>query len=114
MKIAQLVTDNGELILIEVRENKKTFGEEGREISASEKSDKRISGKLQELVNTLEHFTNDTVEKIKKLSPDEIELKLGFNFTISEGKLIALIAQCGGEANIEVTLKWKNESKLKS
>ena len=38
---------------------------------------------------------------------DEVELKTGLKFTVSEGKLIGWLAQAEGEFAVEVTLKWK-------
>lgn len=112
MKVAKLITATGEEILIEAKEMKPYRNEEGREISASDKY-QIVTGRLSEMLNTIETFANDTVERVKSLSPDEVELKFGLNFSVSEGKLISLIAQCGGEANIEVTLKWQTNKSIK-
>lgn len=112
MKIAKLITTTGDEILIETKEMKPFRNEEGRDISALNNY-QIVTGKLSEMLNTIETFAKDSVERVQKLSPDEVELKFGINFSVSEGKLISLIAQCGGEANIEVTLKWLTNKSIK-
>jgi hypothetical protein len=47
---------------------------------------------------------------LKELSPDEFEVQLGITFNAKSG---AVIAEVASTANLNVTLRWKNEMHTK-
>ncbi len=47
-------------------------------------------------------------DALKPIKPDELMLEFGIKFTGKEGKLIALLAEIGGEVHVDVTATWKS------
>lgn len=49
-------------------------------------------------------------EELRELSPDDIEVEFGIGFTLESGKLLTILADAKGSANVSVKLKWSRES----
>ena len=68
--------------------------------------------KFEEVLEKIQKISNRIIQNIRsiEMSPDEIECKFGVKFLAETG---VIIAKASTEANIEITLTWKNEPKPK-
>lgn len=63
--------------------------------------------KINEILSGIASSIGDTLEKSK---PKKAAVELGLEFGVENGKLIALIAQGTGKANLKIRLEWENIS----
>lgn len=67
----------------------------------------KIQGRMSDALESVRLLGKSALQTWRDLDLDEVELKTGLKFTVSEGKLIGWLAQAEGEFAVEVTLKWK-------
>ena len=94
--------DNDEIIYAEVIDST------GRFVDASASSEKDAV-KFLDRVDTLNKAVSEVIKKLKKMSPDELQVKFGVKMA---GKAGWIFAAGSAEGNLEITLSWKNEEGL--
>lgn len=67
----------------------------------------KVQGRMSDALESVRLLGKSALQTWRDLDLDEVELKTGLKFTVSEGKLIGWLAQAEGEFAVEVTLKWK-------
>lgn len=67
----------------------------------------KVKGSMSDALESVRLLGKSALQTWRDLDLDEVELKTGLKFTVSEGKLIGWLAQAEGEFAVEVTLKWK-------
>lgn len=67
----------------------------------------KVQGRMSDALESVRLLGKSAIQTWRDLDLDEVELKTGLKFTVSEGKLIGWLAQAEGEFAVEVTLKWK-------
>jgi len=97
-------------IYLEVSGQVPTFGEEGWEnINNTQENGTvaKVKSRMSDALESVHLLGKSAIQTWRDLDLDEVELKTGLKFTVSEGKLIGWLAQAEGEFAVEVTLKWK-------
>lgn len=67
----------------------------------------KVKARMSDALESVHLLGKSAIQTWRDLDLDEVELKTALKFTVSEGKLIGLLAQAEGELAVEVTLKWK-------
>lgn len=73
-----------------------------RQVGAAE-----VIGRVRAAVEPAVLAARDVLDRVKALSPAEVEVKFGIKVSGEAGWIVAKTA---GEANFEVTLTWKSEA----
>lgn len=67
----------------------------------------KVKARMSDALESVHLLGKSAIQTWRDLDLDEVELKTGLKFTVSEGKFIGWLAQAEGEFAVEVTLKWK-------
>ncbi len=97
-------------IYLEISGQIPTSGDEGWENINTTQEDgtvKKVKSRMSDALESVHLLGKSAIQTWCDLDLDEVELKTGLKFTVSEGKLIGWLAQAEGEFAVEVTLKWK-------
>lgn len=78
-----------------------------KDIANEQEESKKITGKLDNVLQSLKTFGKGVISSVESLAPHEVELKAGLKLELKEGILIGLLARAKSEFPFEVTLKWK-------
>ena len=61
---------------------------------------------FSEVTSTLTSIASDVMAQVAKVKPQKATVELGVEVGWEAGKLVALLAQGSGKANIKLTLEW--------
>ncbi|WP_316832942.1 CU044_2847 family protein [Pedobacter aquatilis] len=93
-----------------------TINNQGREflIEASAQGGlEDISGfenfKSEELMESIKGISETFVEALKSVSPDKFAVEFGVEISLKSGKLLALLCNGEGKANLKITLEWSKK-----
>ncbi|MCP4695350.1 MAG: hypothetical protein GY862_00670 [Gammaproteobacteria bacterium] len=102
-QIVQFDMDDGSPVYVEVEE----VSGGPRLVSNSPGEAAQAQGKFTDALKYLEPAAKAVLDTFRNVNqPDEINLEFGVKFN---GKLGAILASAGTEANFKVSLKWKND-----
>jgi len=75
--------------------------------------DENAHGKFETALQTIRGIAGKLITQITSIPqrPDEVECKIGITFNVEAG---VIIAKTSTEGNLEITLKWKNDSSPKT
>ncbi|MBD1919892.1 hypothetical protein H6F77_02005 [Microcoleus sp. FACHB-831] len=106
MKIVEFELESGESIFVEVKDTEQTDGRIGLGDDLIEKA----HGTFESALEKVKPVANTIINKLRNLNQpaDEVEVKFGLKMTAQAG---AIVAGFSGDANYEITLKWKRDSK---
>ena len=99
--------DNGESIYVELPEaDDELKGYRGEE---QEKLVQKAQVTFQKALSPIKHVANKTLATLNEIAeaPEEVTLKMGLKFT---GEANAVLTKIGGEATLEVSIKWTRAS----
>ena len=114
-KVVEFLTDNDEIILIEVDQpTYSSFRGSRPGLDKEEKNEEEVikGGKFKKAISTVRYISNEIVGVMKnaELKPDEVEIKLGLKASSATGNLWNFVlVKAEGEGNLEITLKWKSK-----
>jgi hypothetical protein len=61
---------------------------------------------LDEVITTVEGIAEVLVQTLQKVKPKRASVEFGVEVGFEAGKLIALLVQGSGKANLKITLEW--------
>ncbi|MFB2969676.1 CU044_2847 family protein [Aerosakkonema sp. BLCC-F183] len=95
---------NGETIMVEVDEPD-TGGP--KPVARNLVEDAKKS--FDEALDKIKPIATKVISKVRDISdsPDEVEVKFGLKMSVESGVIMTSV---GGEANYEITLKWKKQN----
>jgi len=98
-EVVTVVLENGEEFLMEVS-------------SANDREKVSNDGMLSvtDLANSIRSISKMLVQTLREISPDKFEVEFGIEASVKSGKLLALLCNADGKANLKVTLEWSKES----
>ena len=97
----QIITtqlENGEEFLIEVSVL------DGRDKVAD------FEASYKELSKSIKSVSNLLVDTLKEVSPDKCSVEFGLEVSLKSGKLLALLCNGEGKANLKITLEWEKKT----
>lgn len=106
-QLVEFSLEDGSKFLVEVEESEDNAIERvalpsGRMVAEAKHSFEEAIGSIKPVVASI---TN----KLKDLSPQEMEVKFGVKLSADAG---AFITSIGGEVNFEITVKWSQDENL--
>jgi hypothetical protein len=108
-QLIEFPLENGNTVLVEVetQNHEKTSGP--TRISRAGKVIEQAQKSFDDALEKIQPIASSIIGKVRNLSdsPDEVEVKFGFNMNADAG---AVIASAGAEANFEITLKWSSKA----
>ncbi|MDF2188286.1 CU044_2847 family protein [Paraflavitalea sp. CAU 1676] len=99
-EVVTVVLDNGEEFLMEVTAT------DGREKVA----DLGVIS-MSDLTRSIRSISTTIVDTLKEISPDKFAVEFGVEASIKSGKLLALLCNADGKANLKITLEWTKKTK---
>ena len=105
-------SEEGEEIRVEIISDQDEFSGYRGEKDLTEKT-ATAQKAFQKALAPIKLVANKTLNTLNEIaeSPEEVTLKMGLKFT---GEANAVLTKVGGEANLEVTIKWTQESLSKA
>lgn len=106
MKLVEFELESGDSIFVEVKEIEETDGR----ISLPGDMIQKAQDTFEVALEKVKPIANTIITKLNSLNQpaDEVEVKFGLKMTAQAG---TIIAGASADANYEITLKWKRESK---
>ncbi|MBD2439340.1 CU044_2847 family protein [Nostoc sp. FACHB-110] len=107
-QIAEFLLENGTKFLVEIDESENNNAlvraarpDTGQMVVEAKK-------KFDEVLEQIQPVASEIISKLSRLNTpaDEIEVKFGIKLNAAAG---AIFTTVGGEANYEITLKWKQD-----
>ncbi len=93
------IVTNDSIVKVEVIQ----AGEE-RDVSLKRFSMDDVMQAVQEVVGKIQEAIKDGLNQV-----NEIQIEMGVSFTVSSGKMLAVLVNGNTEANMKLTLSWKRE-----
>ncbi len=106
MKLVEFELESGDSIFVEVKETEETDGR----ISLRDDVVEKAQLSFESAFDKIKPVASTIISKLRNLKepPEEVEVKFGLKMSAAAG---AVIAAASLDANYEITLKWKRESK---
>ena len=65
---------------------------------------------LDAVTDAVRRVGEGLVDAMKAIGPKKFTIQLGFDLTVKEGQLVALLVSGSGTASIKVTLEWERSA----
>ncbi len=65
--------------------------------------------KSKDLVESITALSDTFATALKAISPDKFSVEFGVEVTLKAGKLLALLCNGEGKANLKITLEWSKK-----
>jgi hypothetical protein len=104
-RIVPITREDDTEFLIEVSEVESVAGRQ--KVAATDAFDSK------DLANSVTAISRMFVNALKEVSPDKLSVEFGVEATLKAGKLLALLCDGEGKANLKITLEWSKSTAKK-
>lgn len=63
----------------------------------------------KDLVDSITAISEMLASALKQVSPDKFSVEFGIEVTLKAGKLLALLCNAEGKANLKITMEWSKK-----